>query len=403
MKTHFPSEWRTQKKWKRRFYSKYMRWLEWLGYATVICVIGAFIVAFNYRVDDVIAADKVPLRAAAESVLADQPTMIVKQLVPNFSEVKSGEAVLEVVEGEEAIKRFVAWQGASELGATTSLTKPTTRFVNAPVSGTVFVAPEQVSQVFEAKAELAQIRDYTHLIATASLTGQGVAKAEPGGTATLKSIVAETHHGILVRGRSGRDSLISGQLGSAALGEKVSSSLAGQSFRVRDDIPLQFSELTEVQIDANMTTQAGSGDGVWLEPSPSTTLTAKVVSGEHAATLQFAQLPPSIRSALESEIQSSLKQNVRTLDGETLSISDLSNINTVIKAKAVPGPAEPTAPLISATALSRTFEAELRIDNPPAYLIAAVKAADRSGKVVTAKVELKTGDRPIATLLLKRS
>lgn len=404
MKTHYPPEWRTQKKWKRRFYAKYMKWLEGLGYFTVACVIGAFILAFNVRVDDVISADKVPLRAQAEVIKATAPTHVVRAMVEDFTDVPAGAPVLEIVTGESEIQRFRIWQSAQELGVSSPVPRPTTTVVTATVAGTFVRASASGSETVEADAPLGEIRNYSRLVALASLTGQGVAKAQPGGQATLKGLTVEPHHGILVRGETDSGSLVSSQLGTEALRTQVAQRLEGKSFAVRDDLPLRFSELNDVQIDAELATQAANSGSLWAEPSATVVLSAAVTSGQHSATLQFAQLPPDVRDALNQDINAALRQNIRTLSGEALTITEVSRMNTVIRAKAVPAePGASTTGRIPATAVSRSFDAELSIDNPPAYLIEAVKSADRAGKLVTAKVELKTGDRPIATLLLRRS
>lgn len=403
MKTHFPPEWRTQKKWKRRFYAKYMKWLEVLGYVTVAGVIGAFILAFNVRVDDVITADKVPLRAKAEVMKASAPTLIVRAMVPDFTDVQAGDPVLEIVIGENEIRRFHIWQSAQELGVPSPIPRPSTTRLPAPAPGTFVRSSGAPDATVEPDDALGEIRDYSHLVASASLTGQGVAKAKAGGRATLKGLVVEPHHGILVRGETTSGSLVSSQLGDEALRNRVSERLKGKSFLVRDDLPLQFSTLSDVQIDAKLATKPAPSGAIWAEPSASMTLSAAVTSGVHGATLQFAQLPPDVRDALNQDIAAALRQNMRTLEGEALTITDVSRINTVIRAKAVPAESGASPGPIPATAVSRSFDAELRLDNPPAYLISAIKAADRAGKVVTVKVELKTGDRPIATLLLRRS
>jgi hypothetical protein len=405
MRTHFPPEWRTQTKWKRRFYAKYMKWLEWLGYAAVVAVIGAFIVAFNVRVDDIITADGVALRASAATIKADEPTLIVRQLAPNFSEVQAGDPLLEVVTGADAISRKEAWEAATSLGVQSPIPRPLSKIIKAPKGGVFVALDSALKGPQEAEAPLAEIRDYTHLVASASLTGQGTPKAKPGGKATLKGIAVELHHGILVRGQTPQGSLVSSQMAPQALFSSFEKSLAGRSFKVREDLDLQFTSLTDVQIDAQLETQDGPGAkaGIWMEPSALVALTAQVVSGQHSASLQFAKLPAEIREGLHREITAALRQDVTTVDGRSVTISEVRGINTVIKVKAAPGEDSALGASIPATAISRAFEAELRIDSPPPYLIEAIKSADRAGKRVTAKVELKTGDRPIATLLLRRS
>lgn len=403
MKTHFPPEWRAQAKWKRRFYAKYMKWLEVLGYVTVAGVITAFVMAFNVRVDDVITADKVPLRALSREVKAPGPSLVIRQIAPAFAEVREGDPLLEVVVGDAAIRQYQVWDAARQMGAASPVSRPDTETLMAPKAGVFFPLLREKDGIQPPDTPLAEVRDYSRLVATASLSGQGVAKAVPGGRAILKGVTIEPHHGILLRGQTERGPLVSGQLGTESLRGQVGEALKGKTFSVRDDLPLQFEGLKDVQIDATLEVQPGGDGGVWSEPSARQEFSARVESGRHTATLQFAQLPPDLREAIQADISGSLRQSVRTLEGESLTITGVSGINTVIQAEAVPVEGSATGPAIPATAISRAFEAELSIEDPAPFLSAAVKAADRAGRKVTAKVELKTGDRPIATLLLRRS
>ncbi len=68
MKKQFPREWRTQNLAKRRFYAKYMTWLEHLGFGVVAVVVGAFIFAFFYQIDDVVTAEGVEIKPASTMV-----------------------------------------------------------------------------------------------------------------------------------------------------------------------------------------------------------------------------------------------------------------------------------------------------------------------------------------------
>ena len=79
--------------------------------------------------------------------------------------------------------------------------------------------------------------------------------------------------------------------------------------------------------------------------------------------------------------------------------ADETGVFVKIKAQGLAG----GAPALSATPLKTTFDADVVIDAPPPALVRALRDAARTGKPVTARVELTTGTRPLAFLLLKRS
>ncbi|MFM9872998.1 MAG: hypothetical protein ACKVQS_05980 [Fimbriimonadaceae bacterium] len=405
MKGKYPSEWRTQSLWKKRFYARYMKWLERIGYAVVALVIGAFIFAFNYRVDDVITADQVPIRASVFSVQLGQPVVVVKSLALNFSDVKKGQPILEIVEGEEHVDRYLAWKTLQKIGSSDLISQPVARRVLADRDGVLFVDDALIGVRVDAQSELAQIRDYSQLLLSAKLIGQGVANAKQGGEAKLKSLSISSASGVLLRAKTKAGSIVSGRLLSDDVVEKLSVELKDMPLTVRDDIPFQVVGVSKLDIDALMNLQnGGSGDGLQVDPSALAVLKADVVSGEHMATVQFANLPASIQERVNQIIEGSLKDRViSNLSGELRTVQNVSDLNTVFQVKAVPGSGGKSGGGINGTAITRVFEAELKIQSPPDYLMRAVRSADQEGQTVTVKVEVKTGDRPIATLLLKRS
>lgn len=405
MKTKYPPEWRTQSPWKKRFYARYMKWLERIGYFVVAVVIGAFIFAFNYRVDDVITADKVQIVAASTPVQMEQPVLIVRALVENFDEVTKGQDLFEIVEGEAAVNQYIAWEAVEKSDQPFSLVRPDVVIVSASQAGVLVFNPEQLGKRIEAGTELAQIRDYSQLTLTAKLAGQGVANAKSGGVATVKSISVSSASGVLVRGSTDQGAVVSGRLITNETTDKLASVLIGSPLEVRDDIALKVTGITKLDIDAELNLQPNSGgDGVQVDPASSIVLKADVLSGDHIATIQFAKLAPDVQSAVNQVLAESLKQKtIKTLNGESKTIAEIGDFNTVFQVSAAPGTGKSQSLKIPGTAISRNFEAKLKIQSPPAYLINAVRHADQEGQTVTVKVELKTGDRPIATLLLKRS
>ncbi len=405
MKTQFPTEWRTQSKWKRRLYARYMTWLERIGYTVVILVIGAFIFACTYRVDDIITADKVQISAAAISIPSTDATYVIRQLVPDFTDVEAGQPVLEIVTGEQNVKQYLAWQILADIGSADRIAKPPLTVLNAPSAGTLVVSAGILQREVATEVEIAQIRNYQDLRMKPTLTGQGTPNAVPNGVATLRAIVVEPAAGVLLRGSTAGASIISGQLVTQSTKDAIQTSLASTGLKIRDDIPLQVLELADLQIDADLTLSDGvTGSGTLAEPPPTTVLRADVISGTHVATVQLASLAPDMQEKVKAILTSSIEgKPVTTLDGSTKTISEVKNLKTVFKVKATPGIDPSSMEQVPGTAVSRGFEAVLKIQSPPSYLIQAVRNADMTGKTVTAKVELKTGDRPIATLLLKRS
>jgi len=405
MKAKYPAEWRTQSPWKKRFYARYMKWLERIGYAVVALVLGAFIFAFNYRVDDVITADKVPITATVHSVKMGEPVVIVRALEPNFTDVTAGQAILEVVKGEAALNQYLAWAAMERSGIMHTMVRPKLELVVADQAGVLVVDETLLEKRVDPETELAQIRDYSQLLVSAKLGGQGVAKAKAGGVAILKSISISSASGLLVRGDTDRGPVVSGRLLGSDATEKLSVELMDMPLGVRDDIPLQVREITKLELDSKMVLQeGGSGEGIQVDPAASTLFKAEVLSGEHTATIQFANLPKSVQDRVNQVIEGAVGGRVITdLSGNARTIQSVGDFNTVFQVTAVPGAGKSGVEQVSGTAVSRNFEAQMKIQSPPDYLMKAVRNADAEGQTVTVKVELKTGDRAIATLLLKRS
>lgn len=401
----YPAEWRSQSPWKKRFYARYMKWLERIGYAVVALVLGAFVFAFNYRVDDLITADKVPITATVHSVKMVEPVVIVKALVANYSDVTKGQAILEVVKGDAALNQYLAWSAMERSGATNTVVRPRVEQIFADQAGVLVVDEALLEKRLDPETELAQIRDYSQLLLSAKLGGQGVAKAKSGGVATLKSISISSSSGILVRGDSENGPVVSGRLLGADVTEKLKVELMDQPLEVRDDIPLQVKDISRLEVDSKLVlANEVSGVGIQVDPAAASIYKAEVVSGEHTATIQFAQLPKGVQERINQVIEGAVGGRLITdLSGSTRTVQSASDFNTVFQVTAIPGLGKNGVEKISGAAISRNFEAQLKIQSPPDYLMRAVRNADAEGQAVTVKVELKTGDRAIATLLLKRS
>ncbi len=410
MKRVFQPEWRTQSRAKRRFYARYMGWIERGGYFVVLCVIAAFIFAFNYPVEDVIKADNVAIRPLTVPLISDQPAMVARALVDDYSEVTQGQPLVEVVEGDQNIKLFQQYRIAQELQRTgVSLPAnlifdpPKTRTILASSAGTFRVSNS--TDVIPSGETIGEVMDYGQLIAEAELEGTTVAKAAMNQKAKISGIIMGTEAGILFRGSSNEADLVSG----AILGQEtlnlLESELKGKSVRARDDLVLEIESVKNVQIDSHVEVGAGSSGNptVQLDPALNYSLTGAVLEGYSIGTVQIASLPKELSDATTKALESGLtSRNYMTVDGKAVSVTAVRDAKYVLQLGAR-GVAEGGGAPLPATVISRKFVAKVAVKSPPKFLVEAIRAADRNGKSVTARVEVVTGTRPIAFILLKKS
>jgi hypothetical protein len=399
MKSVFPTEWRTQNRRKRRFYAKYMAWIEKIGYGIVLLVFAAFIVAFNYKVDDLVTADGVKIEPNATVVNVEAPTLVVRSRLNDFDEVHKGQPVMEVVEGLDEIRAYQAWS------ASPAAQKPKTCTLTAPADGTLRLESVSPEATIEPGDPLFKVVDYRDLRVEASFTGQTVPQAKVGQVARLTGISAEPGAGTLFRGSGSASPIVSGRLVGDELRSTLDRGLKGQSISLRDDVPLQVEEVTGVEVDAIVdgSVNAAEANLLQLDPPSDFQLQAQVVEGAGTASVQLADLPPALAKQAADRLRESLRQkSVRQVDGSAVKLDDLKDVRMVVKLKAVLGGASGTGAL-AGVALSRSFDAKLKIVDPPATISDLVRAADRAGKFVTARAELRTGTRPIAFLLLRKS
>ncbi|CAN5490560.1 hypothetical protein BH11ARM2_BH11ARM2_27560 [soil metagenome] len=414
MRKVFPPEWRTQSRRKRRFYARYMRWLERTGYVLVAGVLAAFVLAFRYPVDDLVTADKVAITPLATPLeTASDPVWVVRWLAEDFAEVRKGQPLVEfVVDGDH--EAYARWQAVDELrqkvGDTPEVLtllaqfpKPRIRTWNAPVGGTLRQNPSPTG-LFDADAPAGQVVDYNDLRLEASFAGDTVPQAKVGQMAKVTGITVDSGTGTLLRANLSGTPAVSGKILGEGVKKALNEKLAGTPVRLRDDVPLRVSEVSDVQVDADVVGGPyASGPGVTLDPSSDLAIQAQVVEGAGTASVQTSDLPPDAAQAAREAVRKALQgQSVRRADGTTVALGDVSDARFIVKLKAETGVGGSQTP-IDATKLTRTFDAKLKLLSPPVFLIEAVKTADRAGKAVTAHIDLRTGTRPIAFILLKKS
>lgn len=397
MKSIFPPEWRTQNRAKRRFYAKYMGWLEKGGFVIVAAIFAGFVYAFTYQVEDVVKADGVTLAASATEVKAERFTLVGQKTVKDFEPVKKGQKVGERLDD---IREIRGWQHAIAKGLIGQLRVSWGDLVS-PADGVI----KWLDSEGEVKTgeSIFKVMNYSKLEVQGALEGQTVAKAKAGQRARLTSLVIPPAASVLFRGNAEGQDLISGQL----LGEEVRSliaeSLAGRKLTARDELPLDAGEIKQVQVDAKLTwKEGGAGGTAPLDPSSREVFPAEVAEGTHEVTLQTASLPADLKAKVSERIKESLLgRSVQLSNGQKKTIESVEKVGVIVHLKGTE--AAQAANSLPASILNHKFNAKIQLTQPPAYLIEAVKRADREGKTVTARAEVVTGFRPIALLLLKRS
>jgi pyruvate/2-oxoglutarate dehydrogenase complex dihydrolipoamide acyltransferase (E2) component len=410
MKPTFQPEWRTQNRAKRRFYAKYMRWLEVAGYLTVAAVVCAFIYAFNYKVDDIIEAADVKLMPLERTTNAQSNGIVTKVLVEPFTEVKKGQPIMEIAEGDANVTAYNRWAAIESLrgdSRAASLVaanpKPPVKTLVADADGTIRI--DKSSGQFAEKDVLFAVLDYSQIVLEASLTGASVSKAATGQIAQISAIKISGNSSIF-RGSTEKGPVLSSEIISAKAIDSINSQLEGKSLALRDDIPLQITKVTGVEVDAksSATTTKPSPAETMLEPPATFTLNAEVVSGKPTATAQLADLPAELRQQISAAIAADVSnRSIKQLDGADASLGEVSVGNVVLKVDASEPAGTNSANSLSGTMLKRAYEAKLKLVNPPKFIVDMLRAAHQKGKDVTARVQLKTSEKPFAFILLKRS
>lgn len=382
---------------KRRFYARYMRWIERIGYGVVVVVIGAFVYAFTARVDDVISADGVELAPAVASLTATGPTLVVRRIAGEGAEVASGAPLFEVVEGPEATRTYRLWAAAEEIGDPAlrgRYPRPATRIVVAPRGGT-FRFDTKGDEAADGEV-IARVTDFNEVHAQASLAGDTAARAKAGGAVRLTDLAFPNPDGVTLRAPG----IVSRGLLGPTLRKEIEGALVGTRVRIKGET-LSVKSVTDVGVNARLGTESAPGTGgIPLDLEGNAVLRGRVVSGEVVATAQLVALPADLAARVRDRVTALAGTTVVAPDGSQKRIVNAAMGGVLVKIKAEGLASGPAA---NATPLKTTFDADVRLDAPGATLIRALREADRSGKPVTARVELVTGNRPLAFVLLKRS
>jgi multidrug resistance efflux pump len=151
-------------------------------------------------------------------------------------------------------------------------------------------------------------------------------------------------------------------------------------------------------------------------------LSGKVLEGTHTLTVQVADFPPSLLQQAADSVAGKIRDRVIAAPEEPeqeggptpthlLRVTELRGVQVIAKVKGENADAKgPTNRLkkeakrsaVRGASLDRLYEATVQIENPPQFLKDRVLELLDLGKDVKAKVEIKTGRRRVAFLLLKR-
>lgn len=410
MRRVFQPEWRTQNRLKRRFYAKYMNWLEKGGYFVVFCVFAAFVFAFNYKVDDVIAADGVEIRAAATPIASELPSLVERLLVEDGQTVVKGQALFTLVEGDENVRAGRLWSALESLkdaGVSVpdrmELSPPPHRTVAAPVGGTVRLHARE--GVVAPGEPIASIVDFSELTIDAELEGNTVPRAREGLLARVAGISYNSESRILFRGSSRKGDVLSSSILKDEIRQRIESRLKGSAVLLRDDLPLAIEGVGLTQVDAHLDlvpTEDSTG-AIQAEPATDFSVKGTVASGTHLATVQVAELPQDLTKAVTGEVGASVvHRKIRTVQGGVFQVERVGDVGLVVQLKAK-GALPAASPGLKVTAINRRYAAKITLDAPPRSLVDAVRTAEVEGRKITGRVEVVTGSRPIALILLKKS
>jgi hypothetical protein len=246
--------------------------------------------------------------------------------------------------------------------------------------------------------------DKTGFVASASLSGKSVAKAAEGQKAEISNIRIASEGDTLLRAQldgASRGEAISRRLAGESVRKALESSLVGRSVRAREDVPLKVTGIGEIEVEAGVRTSAAAGQGQSFDPDPDQTLTGHVVQGRHVLSAQLGDLPPDIRQAATLALERQLVGQSVEVQGRPQLVEAIHDPRFVVKLEAE-GVGQGSDPLPGAS-LKRSFEATIELSKVPDDLAARMREAIRQGRKVTAKIQVRTGSRPIAYFLLRRS
>lgn len=414
----FRPDWRSQSRAKRRFFARYMGWLEKTGFVVVSLLLAAFAFSFFYRIEEHITAEDVPIEPSSTAVVAPESGFVVRQLVAEGAEVRVGDALFELVVGPQSRELGPAYAGIAR--SLEEATDPSirqrlslslaglgalrTRRVAATAAGAFKAADGSKAGYFEEGTVLGEVLDYSRLLLRPKLAGKSIANARVGQPAVISNVRILSPGDTLLRARfegANRGSAISRSLAGSDVKDALNRALAGRSVVSREDIPVAIAEVTEVEVESGVRVGPGRGEGTPLDPGADDSFKGRVVQGKHVMSAQIADLPEDARRAAVAAVNEKLLGKSLDVGGKPLSVEEISEPHFVVRLQASGDTG--SGPPIPAASLKRTFDAEVVFESAPPELVLRIREAHREGRQVTARVQVRTGTRSVAYFLLRRS
>lgn len=383
----FQPEWRTQSRRKRRFYARYMGWLEKTGFVVVGLLVAGFAFSFFYEVEEWVSAEDVEI--VAEETVVQRSYLIrtedllgFTQQVPNGTVVKERDILFsKLAEGSEPVQ-----------------------VIQAPVAGVFFADAEPTNLQIAGDVRFGVIRNYGTLLVKPKLAGKSIANAAVGQPAELTNIRIQSEGDTLLRAHlegAAEGQEVSRQLAGGAVKKALEDALVGKSVKAREDKPLKIVGIGDVEVEAEVLTRADGGGAAKFDPPASYKLHGIVSEGKPVISAQLGDLPPDVRESAIQALRAQLVGKAVMANGKPVQIENVLDPRFVVRLSAE-GIGE-SGYVISAASVKRTFDATVRLQNVPADLVERIRQAHLAGKAVTAKVQVRTGSRPIAYFLLRRS
>jgi multidrug resistance efflux pump len=312
--------------------------------------------------------------------------------------------------------------------------------LRSPIDGTAVAADDLAFKQVKAGDELLKVADLNDLRLKVKLSGDTVADARTGQKAIIKAIAPDYKEKLTFRGDTvpkGRhfwqkERVTAYGLLDPKIKQIVHDGFEDRKITERDDLPFKVSKVSEVEIDADLSSSliphpSSLPAAVQADAPADMELTGKVLEGKHYLNVQVADIPPAVKKKVAALIVKQLQGKVidapqePETDGsealeDRLRVEAVRNVQIIAKVKGENEQAKGSTKRLkqeaARTALqgypyqkqsdARQFEATVQITNPPPFLKDRVLELMDQGKQVKAKVDVVTGRRPVAFLLLKR-
>jgi hypothetical protein len=246
------------------------------------------------------------------------------------------------------------------------------------------------------------------LVVEASLAGKSVAKAQSGQFAELANFRVQGDDDTILRLTTTEavdETGYTSRLLASSARDVLSEALVGKTVQAREDVPLKVTGIQSIEIDAKVAAKPSAEAGEQLDPDRERKATGQVVSGMHTMQAQLGDLPPRVQDSLRAALKERLVGRAVAVDsvsgGANVAIEDLLDAHAVVKLEAGGGVAEGSA--LRVAPLKRGFDARIALDRVDPVIAELVETALANGHKVTANVRVRTGSKPIAYFLLRRS